>query len=120
MIHSSRLTHWTDLKDRYRIYYSFLYEDDYPNIKARIFCHEVINEREEARKGEMIVFVHRDRWAGLHGIKSSEATEQFQQIIEDRYSEGKKYLLGIAKKNLDDFIQECNTSSQFVIKPIIV
>lgn len=120
MMHSSKLVYWTDLGEKLRIYYSFLYEDDFPNIKARIFCHKVINERDEIRKGEMIILVDRDRWARLHGINSVEAAEQFQQIVKDRNSGGKKFLLDIAEKNLEDFVDECKRSSQFVIKPIIV
>jgi len=119
MIRTSNLTFWTTVDEKFEIYYSFMYESDFSNTRLRIFCHEVVNG-DKRRRGEMIVFVSRDRWAGLHGVTSVKADQELRRVFDDEKCDVGKFIFDVASKNLKNFVEECKKSPEFVIKPVVI
>lgn len=120
MIHWTEPIHWITEQEKFRIYYCFWYDEGFLNAKARIFCHEVANDGDENRKGEMDIYLHRDRWARLRGLTSAQADRQLQQVVNGGNSDVAKYFLDKAEENLKDFVNECRKSSKYVIRPIVL
>jgi len=120
MIHWSEPVYWRTEQERFRIYYCFWYNEGFLNAKARIFCHEVANDIDEQRKGEMAIYLHRDRLARLRGLTSAEADRQLQRVVNDGDSDVARYLLETAEQNLEDFVNECRKSAKFVIRPVVL
>ena len=120
MIRWSEPMYWTTEQEKFRIYYCFWYDEGFLNAKARIFCHEVSNDGDENRKGEMDIYLHRDRWTRLRGLTPGEADRQLQKVVNDGNSTAAQYLLDKAEENLQDFVNECRRSAKYVIRPIVL
>jgi hypothetical protein len=120
MIRWSEPVYWRTEQERFRIYYCFWYDEGFLNAKARIFCHEVSNGGDESRKGEMDIYLHRNRWARLRGLSSAEADRHLQRVGNEGDGDVVRYLLETAGENLEDFVNECGRSAKYVVRPIVL
>lgn len=110
---------WRTEQEKFRIYYYFWYDEGFLNAKARVFCHEVSNDGDEHLKGEIVIYLHRYRWAHLRGLTLVEAERQLLQVVTNGNSDVAQCFLDKAEEDLEDFVNECRESPKYVIRPIV-